>query len=235
MKWGSSYSAGDVNLLHAMVKQHLDRRHDFVCVADRPDGLAPAITYRPLPPMDFQGPEPVSPWRKVSLFSPDLADLDPPALFLDLDILITGNLAPFFDHPGKFCIIENWTTRGKRIGNSSVFRFEPGAHINVYEKFMSDPQKIMSTIDNSQTFTSRNVGELTWWPEEWVRSFKFHCLPWGPLRLLRPASLPAGTRIVAFHGRPKMADAHRGRWPGKAYGFRPVTWIDHHLPADLHP
>ncbi len=235
MKWGTSYGADDVNLLHAMVRRHLHRPYEFVCVADTPAGLDPAITHRPLPAMDFRGPEPVSPWRKVSLFSPALADLDPPALFLDLDVLIVDDIGPFFDHPGRFCIIENWTTKGKRIGNSSVFRFEPGAHVDVFEKFMADPQGVMRRIDNSQTFTSWNVGELTWWPREWVRSFKFHCLPYGPLRLVRPARVPAGARIIAFHGRPKASDARAGRWPGKAYGFRPVPWIDDHLPADARP
>ena len=49
-------------------------------------------------------------------------------LFLDLDLVIVASIDCLFAHPGAFCIIENWTQRGRGIGNSSVFRFEAGAH-----------------------------------------------------------------------------------------------------------
>jgi len=235
MKWGQAYSAHDVNALFAMVERNLVRAHDFVCIADSPAGLGAGICYRPLPAMRFDRPEPASPWRKLSLFSPELDDLPAPALFLDLDVVVTGALDPFFDVAGRLCIIENWTTPGRRIGNSSVFRFEPGAHHEIFEGFQRDPGGVIDTVDNSQTYMSRAAGELSWWPRAWVKSFKFHCLPPGPLRLVLPPRRPRDARIIAFHGRPKALDARAGHWPGRAFGFRPATWLDDYLPPSPSP
>jgi len=48
-------------------------------------------------------------------------------LFLDLDLVISGSLDEMFDYePGRFCVIENWTQMGKKIGNTSCFRWNVG-------------------------------------------------------------------------------------------------------------
>ena len=67
-------------------------------------------------------------------------------LFLDLDLVITGNLDRFFDFkPGFYCVIENWTQLGKNIGNTSCFRFPIGKYSSVFEKFV----KILKNIGKS--------------------------------------------------------------------------------------
>ena len=54
-------------------------------------------------------------------------------MFLDLDLVITGNLDRFFDYkPGKYCVIENWTQIGQNIGNTSCFRFPVGKYDSMY-------------------------------------------------------------------------------------------------------
>lgn len=232
MQWGHRYGPHDVNLLYRMVERFTCRPHRFVCLGERSDGLLDGIEHRPLPALDLGGHEPPSPWRKLSVFSPELADLEGPALFLDLDVLITGGLDAFFEHPGTFCIIENWSTRGRGIGNSSVFRFEPGAHVDLFERFTADPAREMARFDNEQTYASREIGDLTWWPEAWVRSFKAHAAPWGPLRLFQAPRLPDGCRILAFHGYPKATDARAGRWPKSRFGLKPSPWIDDYLPEE---
>ena len=229
IKWGTAYGAHDVNVLRAMVRRHLDRPHRFVCLTEDPTGIDDAVECRPLPTMRLpKNPDAKGGWRKLGVLSEAYADLPGPILFLDLDVAVTGDLGPFFDHPGRFCIIKNWTTPGQRIGNSSVFRFEPGAEAAVLAAFEREPDAAIASVDNEQIYLSRHVAAVTWWPKSWVKSYKFHCMWPGPLARLLTARLPSGARILAFHGKPKPDEAIAGTWPGKRGGVvhaKPSPWL----------
>jgi hypothetical protein len=72
----------------------------------------------------------------------------------------------------------------------------------------------------SQEYLSDQVqklfGSLHFWPEEWFKSFKFHCLPvWYLRRLVAPVKPPANTKVLAFHGHPDLNDAINGTWHDK--------------------
>lgn len=227
IKWGTPYSADDVNKLYGMVARHLTRPFRFACFTDDAAGIRPEVTCFPIPPLgvprrDNEG------WRKLALFAPRLGDLAGVALFLDLDVVVTGPLDDLFDLPGDFIIIENWTQPGEGVGNSSVFRFVIGAHPDIYDRFQADADTVMATHDNEQTVISRAIGKdrLRYWPADWVISFKYHCLPFYLLRLFRAPFLPAGARVVAFHGHPKPAEAIRGEWPGRPLKLlKPAPWV----------
>ena len=235
-KWGTLYGPHYVNRLHAMVRRHLARPHRFVCFTDDASGLDAGIEVFDLPPIRLDPRWSMLGWRKLSLFNPELADLAGTTLFLDLDIVVVDALDPFFDHePGRFCIIHNWTHPGRRVGNSSVYRFEVGADAYVLDRFHGEPHAHwVERYRNSQTFLSDTVKDLVFWPDEWCVSFKKHCLPGGPLNWVKPATLPAGTRIVAFHGRPNPEDVLAGRWPEKSPWKRPFkrlrtpAWLQAH-------
>lgn len=228
MKWGTKYGPAYVNVLHAMVGRHLSPPFRFICLTDDADGIEQGIECRPLPSIELGGAPPHHGWRKISVFSPALHDLDGRVLFLDLDIVVVAALDPFFEQPGAFCIIENWTQRGSGIGNSSVFRFEAGAHLSVFEKFCRNAAAITRAHPNSQTWLSKAIGEKTYWPKDWCRSFKHHCLPGRLLRPFVPPRLPEGARIIVFHGDPKPPDAARGVWPGGRRRLRAAPWIAEH-------
>lgn len=232
IKWGSLYGAQDVNVLRAMVARHLPEPHRFVCLTEYAEGIDPAVECRPLPAMRLPAdPNANGGWRKLGVLSRAYADLPGPILFLDLDVVIVGALAPFFAHPGRLCIIRNWTTPFQRIGNSSVFRFEPGAEAEVLARFEADPDAAIASVDNEQIYLSRHAAELTWWPKPWVKSFKFHCMRPGPLARVLPARLPTGVRILAFHGKPKPDEAMAGRWQdkrGRPRRAAPVPWLAEH-------
>ncbi len=225
MKWGRRYGPDYVNTLYSMVQRNLTRAHRFLCLTDEPHGIRPEVECRSLPKLRLTPEWERSPWRKLSCFAPELEDLDGPVLFLDLDLVIIANIDGLFDHPGEFCIIENWTQPGRGIGNSSVYRYRAGAHGDIFARFRADPASIVGTYPNSQTFLSRSVPELTFWPRAWCRSFKHDCLPGRLLRRLRPAAIPAGAKIVVFHGQPKPPDAARGVWPEPGRGLRPAAWV----------
>ena len=236
MKWGTLYGPHYVNRLANMVRARLARPHRFLCFTDDAEGVDPRIETAPLPPIDLAPEHAMKPWRKIGLFNERLADLEGTTLFLDLDIVIVGGLGPFFDYePGAFCIIRNWTRPENGIGNSSVYRFEVGADSYVLERFRSEPhRRWIDEYRNSQTFLSRSVRDLRFWPAEWCVSFKKHCVPKGPRRLFETPSVPEGARIVVFHGLPNPDDALAGRWPEADWWkrpfkrLRPAPWIAEH-------
>jgi hypothetical protein len=229
-KWGPKYGPEYVNRLRSMVARNLARPHRFVCFTDDPAGLDPAVEHRPMPVLPVPAPHDNLPWRKVALFGDPLADLTGPTLFLDLDQVIVGPLDPFFDYePGRFCVIHNWTHPDRRVGNTSVYRFEIGAHRDVLDHLIANHRDIFARYLNSQTYVSDHIADMAWWPEAWCRSFKKHCLPGGALNLFLTPKLPEGARIIVFHGDPKPEDAVAGRWPGRLTKFvRPTPWIAEH-------
>jgi len=230
MKWGTKYGADYVNILHHMVRRHLKRPFRFVCFTDDASGFEAGVESFPLPPCPGNDRKETEPWRKISLFSAPLADLSGPTLFLDLDIIIMDDIGPFFDLPGEFCIIENWTTMGQNIGNSSVFRFVANAHPQVFDTYNADPLAITAKYDNEQIYVSRELADkLIWWPAEWVKNFKYHCLPRGIRKLFCPSKIPAGVRIIAFPGYPNPHEAST-RWVfakkwWKPKLMRPARWV----------
>jgi hypothetical protein len=228
MKWGSRYGSDYVNRLYSMVRRNLTLSHRFICLTDDAQDIRPEVECRALPELTLAPEWERSPWRKLSCFAPELRDLEGPVLFLDLDVVIIDNIDCFFEHPGAFCIIENWTQRGRGIGNSSVYRYRAGAHGEVFVRFRGQAAQVVHSYPNSQTFLSRSVPELTFWPASWCRSFKHDCLPGRLLRRLRPAAIPEGAKIIVFHGQPKPPDAMRGVWPEPGRRLCPTPWVADH-------
>jgi hypothetical protein len=210
MKWGTVYGPEYVNRLASMVRRQLARPHRFVCFTDDATGVAPGIETRPLPPVRREGTAGRF-WNKLGIFSNPLADLTGPVLWLDLDVVIVDRIDCFFEVPGEFCIIREFENRaGRGGGNSSVCRFTAGAHAYILEEFYRDPAGIDARYAGDQDLVSATVKPLTFWPAEWCRSFKKHCLPPFPRCYFQRPFIPPGARIIIFHGHPNPPDAIRG-------------------------
>ena len=247
MKWGTRYGADYANRLFAMCQRHMAQPFDFICFTDDTTGLATGIDARPLPPFSPTGHYAVKPWRKLSLWRADLGAaqegarsdlLNRNALFLDLDVVITGPLEDFFTYaPEKhFVVIHNWTEPKDTVGNTSVFRFTVGQHPEIYEDFSAAPDAVYAAHRIEQRFIARVLyptGHMTFWPKTWCRSFKEELVPAWPLRFFQTPKLPVDARIVVFHGKPDPDEALIGHWPAKGYKklykhVRPTGWIGQH-------
>ena len=216
MKWGSRYGSKFVNRLHDSVKRHTRRKTRLYCFTDDEKGLDNEVICKPLPKINLPEDIFLTPWRKLSVWQYPLDELIGDVLFLDLDLVITGNLDRFFDFkPGKYCVIENWTQIGKNIGNTSCFRFPIGKYDFVFKKFQDNPEKIWKTFHIEQVFLSFEIKDQIFWPSDWCKSFKHNLLPKWPLRIWKPAELPLETSVVAFTGKPDPDDVIRGGWPVK--------------------
>jgi len=240
MKWGTRYGAEYVNRLWAAVQRQTDRPTRLVCFTDDVSDIDKGVQTEAIPDINLP-PDLINlPWRKLVMWKHPMtnlrgADLAGDVLFLDLDLVVTGNLDVMFDYePGRFCVIENWTQIGQNIGNTSAFRFPVGKYTHIFDKLQSDPASVLDKYRIEQLYISREIDDMVFWPREWCVSFKHNLLPRWPFNFFQVPKLPAETRIVAFTGKPDQDEAARGEWPvrhwlKKSYKHvRPTPWIEEH-------
>lgn len=122
MKWGTKYGPEYVNRLYAMVRRHLSGDFNMVCLTDDSSGIRSEVQCLPIPPLDLPPGIPERGWTKLASFAQDLHGLRGTALFLDVDVVIVGNMDGFFEVPGDFMIIHDYKRPWRITGNSSVYR-----------------------------------------------------------------------------------------------------------------
>ncbi|MBK1880592.1 hypothetical protein [Pelagicoccus mobilis] len=229
MKWGTRYGPEYVNRLKSMVKRHLSYEHRFVCFTDRAEGIDEDVEVLPLPELDLPEGAPERGWNKLTMFPEKLHDLEGDTLFLDLDVVILDSIDPFFEEEGDFLIINDWKYPRRVTGNSSVFRFRPGAHPYVLDYFLNNLEEVRKNFRNEQAYLSDQIhqhGKLKYWPVEWCVSFKYHCMPKFPLNYFIKPTCPPGTRIAIFHGNPKLQEALEGTSLTVRRYCRPAKWVE---------
>lgn len=219
IRWGTAYGPAYVNRLYAMVARNLPGPFALWCLTDDPSGIRPEVRCLPLPPLGCEAPRGVSGiWGKSRLWAPDLGGPEGVALFLDLDVVVTGPLEPFFTwgDPDRVTMMRNPDQPFERLGQSSVYRFRVGSLAPLQRMFQADPQGVAERHLWEQRFLTRHApGGVAFWPRGWVRHFRRHCVRTLPLNYLLPPRLPPGTRIVIFPGGLNPPDAIAGRWrPG---------------------
>ena len=230
MKWGDKFGSEYVNRLFRMVEKNLTLEHRFVCFTDNDEGLDPKIEVRSIPEFPIDPCIPDKGWKKLTVFSEHLADLEGQAMFLDLDIVIRSNINCFFEEKGDFIIIKDWDFPKNIIGNSSVFRFEIGKHQDVLDNFFKIGKDIRNFYKNEQAYLSYEMhrkGILKYWNKDWCVSFKRQCLQKFPMNFFKMPEDPQNAKIIIFHGRPTPEQAYKG-FCGKM-GLRyvkPTVWLD---------
>ena len=250
--WGDAFPACYVTVLRNAVAANLTKDHRFFCVTDNPSALGPGIEGVQMPEMGIplqyrkQGC-----WPKLSIFAPGVLPADNPTLYLDLDLMVQGDLSPFFDRiiqqPG-FHALREWnptlwslvplSMRPHRGVQGSLLGFIPKQQYGIYERFMADPEAAWTKYPLDQDFLTDTVAsssgdqpnEVHDWPFEWTASFKWHCLKYYPLNRIMPKiNRPQRAKVVVFHGNPRPIDVvplGDYRWGTKRkFGFGPVDWV----------
>lgn len=231
MKWGSMYGPEYVNTLYRMIERHITPPFRLVCLTDDASGIIKEVDCFPCPEINIPAPYNLYPWRKITLWDKKVADLQGEVLFLDLDLVIVDNIDSFFDYGKGFHVIENWTQPGKGIGNTSVYRFTVGSHPELLTNLVQDFEGYHDKYRNSQTYISKSLPEIHFWPSFWCRSFKIDCVPSGIKRWFITPKIPNGAKIIAFPGDPNPPDAAIGRWPVNRWykklhkHIRPAKWV----------
>ena len=228
MKWGTKYGPEYVNKLYAMVKRHLSLDFQMVCLTDNAQGIRQEVLCLPIPALDLPAGIPERGWTKLVTFSENLYGLKGTALFLDVDVVIVGKLDEFFQHPGEFLIIHDYKRPWRVTGNSSVYRFELGAHPEILSHFRENFEDIRKKFRNEQAYLSdvlHKAGKLKYWPATWCPSFKYHSIPKWPFNYWKEPSVPSGARVVIFHGECNPPDALAGKRNRRFRFIRPATWV----------
>lgn len=242
MKWGTAYDSEYVNKLYSMVSRNMTRPFRFICFTDIADGLNSNIEVFDLPPFESASLQTKGMYRKKTLCRSDLAPFKEGErfLYLDIDVVITSPMDEMFDYLPEedFIICYNWTRGNGTIGNSSVTMMRKGPLNYIAQDMEDDFLAVQAKFKTaSQEYMSSKViekyGKLNFWPDDWCKSFPFHCMPPRHLRLFQTPKEPAaGTKIILFHGPVNPPDAIKGRWPRK-YPFwkkwyktiKPTSWV----------
>lgn len=200
----SVYPPETVNVLRNMVRRHYRSPHRFVCITDDPTGIDPAIEIVPLWGDYAQIPNPFgaknpSCYRRLKIYDPAIADiLGPRFVHLDLDCVITGDLAPLWDRDEDFVIYGD--TNPKTYYNGSLVLMNAGARAKVWKDFdpLRSPRQTKSAgfYGSDQAWISYCLGpgEKRWTSKDGVYSFRNEIKPKGM------GVLPSNARLVVFHG-----------------------------------
>jgi hypothetical protein len=217
----SSFCAAHVNTLARMVDRHYTAPHRFLCVTDIPDGIDSRVEVLPAwndyadIPSPHGGKQP-SCYRRLRAFHPDAAQwFGTRFVSMDLDTVITGDLAPLVDRKEPFVI---WgDTNPRSWYNGSLFLLTAGARPKVWTAF--NPQTSPSAAKRAGKFGSDQGwishclgdGEATWSTSDGVYSYRVHIKPKGDV-------LPKNARIVNWHG---VVDP----W---SYHAQQIPWVKEH-------
>ena len=188
---GDKYDPEYARVLKRMVTRHLSIKHRFVCISDKHIDGVDTID----PPTPYPGW-----WGKIGLFK-----FTGQSLWLDLDVVLTGNIDGFVGTDKTLRICRNWAQSGHGGCQSSVMYWEDAEWI--LDSFEYDiyacwpPSNIRPKLWGDQEYLTMLRDEdsldVDYFDETQVASYKYHCLP----RLLFDGP-PRNTRVVVFHGKP---------------------------------
>lgn len=213
----SQFTAEHVNVLARMVARHYARPHRFVCITDDAEGIDPQVGIVPLwdefaailSPHGVANP---SCYRRLKAFAPEMRQvLGKRFVWLDLDSVVTGDLAPLFDRTEPFL---SWgDTNPRNSVNGSMIMMDAGAHPQVYADF--DPQtspeltRRLGYFGSDQAWISYKLGDgqPRWGVKDGIYSYRVHLRP-------QRGVLPSNARLVFFHGQhdPWGPEAQRLAW-----------------------
>ena len=229
-KWGVKFPADYVNKLYAMVQRNLTLPHRFICFTDNPKGIRDNVEIKPLPSIAATLPLPDRRgWKKLCVFAKDLGDLSGKALYLDIDSVIIDSIDPLLAMDCEFYMLKNKRRREGINGDSNVFVFEIGKHHDILDEFCENTASVMAHFRNDQEYLSHFMlkkGLLRFWPENWCVNFKKKSLPRLPWSFLMHPTIPKGSRIIVFSGKPRIEQAIAGyRSLRRGLNVRPAPWL----------
>ncbi len=242
-KWGSAFTADRVNLLFRAVRDRSSVDLSYVCLTDDPSGLDDFIEAKPIPEMGLK-PENWRDgcWPKLSIFKPGLFPGAEAVIFIDLDMMVLADIAPFAERVkamGDLHILREWNPfvynvlpvawRPYRGAQSALFGFRPGEMDYVFETFSAAPEAELKRAHNDQSYLTVAARKIHHWPHDWCVSFRRHCAWYWPLSLVFSPMRPRRAKIVVFHGKPRPWDLVQPegvRWgTSRKFGYKPVGWV----------
>lgn len=240
--WGRRYGAIHIQRMQSMLERRLSLPHRIVCITDRPQdvpaGCGAFDVKHTIPKhgdskcirrMWLYAGKPDKPGK---LWPGDLGDR---LLQLDLDMVLTDDVTPLFDRPEPFVILKGESTRQPYrphgwAFNATVMLLDAGARRDVWDTFNANRSAVTKAAndDGWDVTTNSDQGIATyllkdnppayWTLADGIYSYRGIAGPDGD----KDKGLPAGCRIVSFHGR------GGARHPGDPVLQRKSPWILDH-------
>ena len=145
VRTGTKFGFEYVTKLRNMVARHLRVPYSFACLTDMPE-RAEGIVF-----VDVSAIGLVGWWAKMLLFEPAWRGRSQ-IIYIDLDTVIVGNLAPLQDVPHEFAILESPVRRAGIPSypckyNSSVMVIAGGRCAHIWERFDKHRSALMLAHD----------------------------------------------------------------------------------------
>lgn len=239
MKWGTLYPSDYVNVLFNACRKNITGDFRFVCLTDDDTGFEEGIETFSIPDIGLSQDQWYTKgvWPKLALYGADLHGLTGRCLFIDLDMMVVGNLDDMFTFSQGFITVDigdNWRPGGDgsapRDVGTSVFAFDFGQETQILDQFLADKPAAMRDYLNEQQFVGDHARTMDYWPAEWVISFKRHLRRPMFVDLFLPPQPPGPeVRIVTFHGDPRpitLVPEKAGFWDRPPHmGRGQVKWV----------
>ena len=211
VKWGNKYLPQYVNVLKSMCQRHFTVPFQFHCFTENPEGLDTDINVLKFP----NNPIIKTWWSKLYMFHPGV-NLQGTILYFDLDVILFKNCDAMFTHaPDKFMIIRDFNrcrVADWKLSNSSVMRWKGGTMNYLWNDFEPKAAQVMGQNHGDQDWiTKRAEKDITHWPDEWIRSYKWEMMGRKDTKIRRgakhifqhPPTIKPENCVAVFHGEPK--------------------------------
>jgi hypothetical protein len=190
-----------------MVARHMRGPHRFICVADSAKGfdkdvevvITPKAAAKIGQHRSPEGSRFPSCYRRLWTFSKDATVLGDKVLLIDIDLIVTGDLAPLFSRPEEFVgwrPYRDWGTK-LRFGGG-IYLLKTGSRSHVWDDFQGS-----ASIQRARSLGFRG-SDQAWISHKLASTEKYFDRSSGiysirDLDRVNP-KLPSDARIVQFNG-----------------------------------
>jgi hypothetical protein len=213
IKVGEKFGPEYVNRLGAAIwRHHPGPPPRFLCLTDDPAG----VEY-PTAPIDTDLP---GAWAQLALFRPHPALEGRRVLYLDLDTVVVGSLAPLLAYDGEFAIVRDpwppraWNARHTRpLWTSWCMSIAPGVGRELWGRIEADPARCARGLLGVRFFITEHM------PAD-VNVDLWEDVAPGVLGSLKADKLhdgPGGFAAIQCHGRPKPHELPAHHWARRAW------------------
>lgn len=138
------YQPEHVNTLQRMVARNLADPHRFICITDSREGFSSDVEVLLTPPAareigKLRSPEGKrfpSCYRRLWTFSKEAQCLGDRVLLIDVDLVVTNDLAPLFDYGAEFVGWRPFRDWGARLRfGGGIYLLKTGSRAHVWENF----------------------------------------------------------------------------------------------------
>ncbi|MEF3109203.1 hypothetical protein QFI91_08890 [Raoultella sp. WB_B2P2-3] len=147
-------------------------------------------------------------WSKIEIFDPQKVDDD--IFYIDLDVVVVGDITDILQNTRLTMLSDFFFPQ--KTKNSAIMRIPHEEKFKVWEAFRRYPQLFMTRYQSGgdQEFISKIYPQASIWQDilpGQIVSYKKHVISKKKNEhAIGNGSVPVGTRIVCFHGKPRPWD-----------------------------